>query len=213
MQSCIIFVSKFALFAVLGMPPTVFDSWNTLAWMKWPEKCADSSRFSSNPGEALREIQNVKSAATVGTLVSNCPSVGSSIAMRQLRHAKTKTQRCGKSASVTWMERPGLAEILQHLRCSTPLHVNQFAGLQVQALKQQCQVQASQFKSALERLQARKFRMILRVGIATGWPGSGWSRGWDGRVAVGSCSRVAALTDPAPGSHGLLEWNRFVIRF
>ena len=30
------------------------------------------------------------------------------------RHAKTKTQRCGKSASVTWMERPGLAEILQH---------------------------------------------------------------------------------------------------
>lgn len=188
-------------------PETPWLGWNDQRSAQIPQ---DSQAIQARPWEKSR-TWNLQ--PQWGTWVSNCPSVGSSIATRQLRHAKTKTQRCGKSASVTWMERPGLAEILQHLRCSTPLHVNQFAGLQVQALKQQCQVQASQFKSALERLQARKFRMILHVGIAAGWPGSGWSRGWDGRVAVGSCSRVAALTDPAPGSHGLLEWNRFVIRF
>ena len=98
MQSCIIFVSKFALFAVLGMPPTVFDSWNTLAWMKWPEKCADSSRFSSNPGEALREIQNVKSAATVGDLslqLSKC----------WIKHCHEKIEARENKNTAMWKER------------------------------------------------------------------------------------------------------------
>eukprot|EP00434_Breviolum_minutum_P007806 symbB.v1.2.006891.t1/scaffold413.1/size265838/15 len=78
------------------------------------------SNYEDEKREALREIQNVKSAATA---------------------------RENKNTAM-WKER-----------------LSNMNG-EVQALKQQCQVQASQFKSALERLQARKFRMILHLAHA-----------------------------------------------
>ena len=62
------------------------------------EKCADSSRFSSNPGEALREIQNVKSAATVGDLslqLSKC----------WIKHCHEKIEARENKNTAMWKER------------------------------------------------------------------------------------------------------------
>jgi len=65
-------------------------------------------------GEALREIQNVKSAATVGV-----PVLSGSCRIATLwspRHVRTRTLRCGKSASATWMQRrDGFPHLERHL--------------------------------------------------------------------------------------------------
>ena len=71
-----------------------------------------------NPGEALREIQNVKSAATVETLASNCPSVGSSIATGKIEARENKNTAMWKER-LSNMNAEARASILQHLRYST----------------------------------------------------------------------------------------------